>query len=583
MIGKKFYIISFITIILALTLTYKHEEVQASTDKLMLYLKKINLIMQIVDTFYVEEPDREKMLEGAINGMLEELDPHSTYIPPKEQEKVDEEFNEEFGGIGIRFEIKNKYLTVISPIPGTPSSKLGLQPGDRITKIDGTTAYGIETEEVFKRLKGPIGSKVVITIYRDGEDKEADYEIIRAAIPVHSVIAKCMLEDKRTGYIQLNLFAKKTAEETEEALVDLEEQGMDQLILDLRGNSGGLMDQAIDIVDLFLTGDKKIVYTQGRDSTLKEEYYSTDFTTRKQYPIIVLIDAGSASASEIVSGALQDQDRAFILGVKSFGKGLVQRPFDLGDGSVARITIAKYYTPTGRLIQRPYDNGKEAYYYDRYFDNEKNREDLDSLALFKLDSVKNSQKYYTLRKKRVVYGGGGITPDSTVYYDTKNNVMNTFYRKRVFQDYTIKFFNKFRDKEFSWKNNFEEFYENFNVTNEMIDELLLISEENGIVIEKEVKVSENDNDSVIKSEVLDSKKELKKMNKKDKNKIYLTEKDFISEKDNIIRAVRLNIARQYFDDRSMYPRINAMGDKHIKIALTLFDEARDLMSGRKND
>ena len=559
MIGKKFYIISFVVLILALTLTYKHEEVQANTDKLMLYFKKINLIMQIVDNFYVEEPDREKMLEGAINGMLEELDPHSTYIPPKDQVKVDEEFNEEFGGIGIRFEIKDKFLTVISPIPGTPSSKLGLQPGDRIIKIDGTTAYGIETEEVFKRLKGPIGSKVVITIQRDGVDKTSDYEIKRAAIPVHSVIAKCLLEDKRTGYIQLNLFARKTAEETEEALVDLEEKGMDQLVLDLRGNTGGLMDQAIEIVDLFLDGDNKIVYTQGRDSTLKEEYFSTNYTTRKKkYPIVVLIDAGSASASEIVSGALQDQDRAFILGTKSFGKGLVQRPFDLGDGSVARITIAKYYTPTGRLIQRPYDNGKDAYYSDRYLDYDENRKNLDSLEIFKLDSIKETQKYFTLNKKRIVYGGGGITPDSIVYYDVRNDVLNSFYRKRVFQDYSIKFFNDNKNDNFLWKKDFDEFYDNFEITDKILDELLEISIENKIVIQdKDVTIADS-----LKVE----------------GKTYFTSEEFLDEKDKIIRATKLNIARQYFDDRSMYPRINAMGDKHVKIALTLFDKARELIS-----
>ena len=559
MIGKKFYIISFVAITLALTLTYKHEEVEANTDKLMLYFKKINLIMRIVDTFYVEEPNREKMLEGAINGMLEELDPHSTYIPPKDQVKVDEEFNEEFGGIGIRFEIKDKYLTVISPIPGTPSSKLGLEPGDIITKIDGTTAYGIETEQVFKRLKGPIGSKVIITVQRLDEEESTDYEIKRAAIPVHSVIAKCMLEDKRTGYIQLNLFARKTAEETEEALVDLEEQGMDQLILDLRGNSGGLMDQAIEIVDLFLAGDRRIVYTQGRDSTLKEEYFSTDYTTRKKdYPIIVLIDAGSASASEIVSGALQDQDRAFILGTKSFGKGLVQRPFDLGDGSVARITIAKYYTPTGRLIQRPYDNGKDAYYSDRYLDDEKNRKNLDSLALFKLDSIKETQKYFTLNKKRVVYGGGGITPDSIVFYNVRNKVLNTFYRKRVFQDYSIKFFNNFKNDKSKWKVDFEDFYDNFSISNNTLDELLEISVENGIIIENETELTD---DSL-----------------KVKDITYFTTEEFVKEKEAIIRAIRYNIARQYFDDRSKYPRISAMGDKHVKIALTLFDKARELMS-----
>ncbi|MDA3886929.1 MAG: S41 family peptidase [Candidatus Delongbacteria bacterium] len=577
MSDKKFYMFSVLILIAAILLSYKYEDTEASTNDTLQYFKKMNYIMRIVDNVYVDEPDNEKMMEGAIEGLLQGLDPHSTYIPAEEQKEVEEDFKGEFGGIGIEFEIKNRFLTVISPIPDTPSDRLGLQPGDRIIRIDGKTAVGITTSEVFKRLKGVIGTKVNITIARTGVDKPLEFEINRAAIPVHSVIAKCMLDDKKTGYISINRFAYKTASELEEALQTLEGRGMTQLILDLRGNPGGLMDQAVEITDKFLDAGKMIVYTKGRFKDFDDEYFSTRQATHGKMPIIVLIDAGSASASEIVSGALQDHDRALILGTKSFGKGLVQRPFDLGDGSVARITIARYYTPTGRLIQRPYENGNESYIYDRFISDE----DLTEKQKFKRDSIKKAQTYYTLRKKRVVYGGGGITPDSTITYDLYSDLLTDLFRKRVFQDHSIDFFNSNKNNKGKWKEDFETYYDSFEVSDESVEKFIEIAEKNNIFIVNKIP----DKEDIKKGDVYYTKGNLKRGAKSviieikpsENNDVkHHTKGDFEKDLERIKLEIKYNIARQYYKDKTLYPRIKAMSDKFVKKALTLFDEAKKL-------
>ncbi len=550
MSDKRFYIISVIALIAAITLSYKYEKADAAGGNSLQYFQKMNYILRVVDNVYVDEPDVDKMMEGAIEGMLKKLDPHSSYISADKQKEVEEDFKGEFGGIGIEFEIKDKYITVISPIPDTPSERLGLMPGDKIIRIDGKTAYDITTEDVFKRLKGKIGTKVNITIARTGAEEPLEYEIIRAAIPIHSVTAKCMLEDSRTGYVSINRFAEKTSQELEEALNYLESSGMERLILDLRGNPGGLMDQAIEISDKFLDEGKLIVYTKGRFPDFDEEHYSTNYATHKKMPIIILIDAGSASASEIVSGALQDHDRAYILGARSFGKGLVQRPFELGDGSVARITIARYYTPTGRLIQRPYDEGAESYFLDRYLDPELLTEE----EKVKQDSIKESQKFLTLNKKRVVYGGGGITPDSLLTYDLLSGLMTDLYRQRVFQDHAIDFFNKTNGKPALWKDDFDVFYKEFQVTADIVENFKMIAEQNKVHIIPE----------------------LPEKNERNKKEYYHTVQQFDEDEQKIKDEIKYNIARQFFKEKTQYPKVKAMNDKFVKTALTLFDEAKKL-------
>jgi len=378
-----------------------------SGENILSKLKSISYIIKLVDNYYVEEVDLEQILDGAIHGLLEELDPHSSYIPAKESEIMNESIQGEFEGIGIEFAILDGYITVISPIPGTPSDRAGLQGGDKIVKINDESAYKITQDEVFKKLRGVKGSSVNITIQRLGLESSFDVTLVRDKIPIHSVIA-ALLYDNNLGYVKLNRFAKNTTKEFISAIDSLENIGMENLILDLRNNPGGLMDQAISLVDLFIYSNDTILFTKGRINEANEVFYATKNKQDYDFPIIALINRSSASASEIVSGALQDLDRGLVIGETSFGKGLVQRQFVLEDGSMTRITIAKYYTPAGRMIQRSYDEGLDEYYTNLL---ENNREASDS-------SLFNRPQFKT-KKGRLVYGGGGITPDIYSVFDLK--------------------------------------------------------------------------------------------------------------------------------------------------------------------
>jgi len=567
MLGKKFYIIAVSALILALTFSYKYDEIEAKVSNVISYYQKMDRILQIVQQVYVDEPDTDKMMEGAINGMLDKLDPHSSYIPADKQKEVDEDFKGEFGGIGIEFEIKDKVLTVVSAIPDTPSEKIGLQPGDKIVKIDNKTSYSITTEDVFKRLKGKIGTPVNISVMRAGLTKPLEYEIIRAAIPIYSVTAKCLLTDHKTGYVAINRFAQKTAAELEEALKTLEAAGMKQLILDLRGNPGGLMDQAVDVVDKFLPPGKMIVFTKGRIQEVYSEYFSYDKANYRKYPVIVLIDGGSASASEIVSGALQDQDRAFIVGTRSFGKGLVQRPFDLKDGSVARITIARYYTPTGRCIQRPYDSETGNYTIDSF------AEDEDQPT----DSVKKKESYFTLRKHRKVFGGGGIMPDSVVKAESLTPLLYDLYRKNIFKDLAIDYFNNNKNAASLWNGNIEKFNSDFSVNDKMIQDLLHLAKTNKIEIRESSDKATQTSSNQPNPKLLD--KALVKDNTtetKTPSVTYYTNADLEKSLDRIKVEIKSTIAKHYFKDNSQYPLIRVMQDNQVKTALELFQKAAEL-------
>jgi carboxyl-terminal processing protease len=399
-IQKKILILITCTGLMLLSAGYK-----SSNDRFA-KLSTLAKLVNIIYSNYVEDVDMDSVLEGAIVGMLEELDPHSTYIPKKEFEGVREQFAGEFEGIGIEFDILDGYITVISPIPGTPSERAGLQSGDKIVKIDGESAYNIEQKDVVKKLRGPKNSSVDVTIKRMGQKDLLEVTLVRAKIPLVSVLASFMI-DESTGYIKINRFASNTAIEVEEALIELESQDMDQLIIDFRNNGGGLLGQAVQIVDLFVNTRDTIVFTQGRIPGSNEVHFSNKQNSDRKYPVIAIINRGSASASEIVTGALQDLDRGLIIGETSFGKGLVQRQYELPDESAARITIARYYTPSGRLIQREFEN-VEDYYRDL---RNKNRELNDS-------TIADRPLYYT-RKGRKVYGGGGITPDIFIQDTTK--------------------------------------------------------------------------------------------------------------------------------------------------------------------
>ena len=363
-------------------------------------------IISYVDHFYFDIVDMDKIMDGAFHGLMEELDPHSTYIPAKQQENIDELFRGKFQGIGIEFDVLHGYITVISPVPDSPSDYVGLQSGDRIIAINGDDAYKITKDEVIKKLRGRKGTSVDVTIQRIGLDEPFDVTIIRDDIPIYSVGAATMI-DNETGYILLRRFSATTIDEVNKAIDKLDSQNFKKLVFDLRGNSGGFLEQAAAVSNLFISTRDTLVYTKGKISDANQAFISEPHKGRNDFSLIILINRGSASASEIVSGAVQDLDRGLIVGETSFGKGLVQRQLPLEGGSAIRITMARYYTPSGRLIQRPYEEGDDLTYYKELY--AKDRETI-------LDSLKQLRPKYKTRQGRTVYGGGGITPDRYVPY-----------------------------------------------------------------------------------------------------------------------------------------------------------------------
>jgi len=361
-------------------------------------MKTLTQIIRLISDNYVEDVDMNDILEGAIIGLLDRLDPHSSYISSDQFELINEQFDGAFEGIGIEFNILEGYITVISPIPGTPSDRAGLQTGDKIVRINDKSAYKITQKDVLEKLRGPKGTSVNVTISRPGKDEDFNVTLVRDKIPIVSVMASFMVDDE-TGYIKVVRFARATAKEIGESLSKLENMGMKQLLLDLRNNGGGMMDQAVSIVDMFISSRDTILFTKGKISGSTEVYRARKNKFDKNYPVVVLINRGSASASEIVSGAFQDLDRGIVVGETSFGKGLVQRQYPLRDGSAARITIARYYTPSGRLIQRPYEDIGDYY------------TDLGKESREATDSTLAGRPVFTTKMGRRVYGGGGITPD----------------------------------------------------------------------------------------------------------------------------------------------------------------------------
>jgi len=374
-------------------------------------------------------------------------------------------------GIGIEFIVLNKVLTVVSPIPGGPSEAIGIMPGDQIIQIDGSSSYGITEEQVFKKLRGPKGSKVKVMIARTGLSEPFEVEIVRDKIPINSLYASFMLDDGKTGYIWLARFAKTTSAELETALKELRSQGMQQLIFDLRSNTGGLLEQAVEVADKFIPSGHKLVYTRGRLSGADDDYFSTSGSDQPMMPMIVMINHGSASASEIVAGAIQDLDRGLVVGQTSFGKGLVQNQIGLKDGSALRLTVARYYTPSGRLIQRPYDDGLADYYAEGYDDEDEN-------APAAPDSGRTA---YTTRAGRKVFGGGGITPDSSLKAERITRFTNALFGSRIFFELGSRYGNAQRGRYAS----FEDFRSRYRVGDELLPDLKELLKKNKIEFSQE--------------------------------------------------------------------------------------------------
>ena len=382
---------------------------------------KLNALLRIIDDQYVDTVNMGELVEEAMLQILSELDPHSSYIPAKDLEAVNADLKGSFSGIGIQFTIQNDTIHVNSVIQGGPSEKVGLMAGDRIVEVDDSAFVGkiVTNSEAMKRLKGEKGSKVKLGVYRPGEKDLLHFTVIRGNIPVKSIDAAYMINEK-VGYIKVNKFGETTYPELLIALAKLNQKNCEGLIVDLRGNTGGYMAAAIQMVNEFLPNNRLIVYTQGRKSP-REDYNSNGTGSNQKMPLVVLVDEGSASASEIFAGAIQDNDRGTIVGRRSFGKGLVQQPIEFSDGSAIRLTIARYYTPSGRCIQKPYEKGKESEY------------ELDLLTryehgeFFSADSIKQDEtEVYHTRLGRPVYGGGGIMPDIFVPQDTTG--MTSYFR-----------------------------------------------------------------------------------------------------------------------------------------------------------
>lgn len=440
---------------------------------------KYQNLLALIETFYVDNSvDLEKLTEDAIVKVLADLDPHSIYISKDEVKKMNEPLQGSFSGIGIQFNVLRDTLMIVATIPGGPSEKAGLRAGDRIVEIDDENVAGIgmSSTDVQKKLRGEKGTRVKLAIKRKKEKKFLDFVIIRDKIPIHSLDAAYMFNHE-IGYIKLNRFAMTTATEFLDALTELQEQNMKSLILDLRGNGGGFMGAAIAIVDQFLDANKLIVYTEGSSVSTRRESKSSYNGQFKNGKIVVLLDEGSASASEIVSGALQDWDRGIIVGRRSFGKGLVQRQFSLTDGSMIRLTTAHYHTPTGRCIQKPYENGLEDYHLD-ILNRYKSGEMLHADSIHFPDSL----KYSTLTKNRTVYGGGGIMPDIFVPIDTNANYtyLNLLIRKNVIYPYVVNYMDKNLETLKKKYPDFDSFSKNFEVDEKMMKEIVAMGEEEDI-------------------------------------------------------------------------------------------------------
>ncbi|WP_143962346.1 S41 family peptidase [Litoribacter populi] len=505
-------------------------EPKSDRNDLKAALYKIQEIITYINRDYVDSVNTNELVEHGIEKMLEKLDPHSAYIPAKDAQLAKSQLDGEFDGIGIEFGVLRDTIYVVAPLTGGPSEKVGLQSGDQIIKVDGETVAGtgVTNRDVFDLLRGPKGSKVELTVKRKTSSDLMDYTITRDKIPQYSVNATYMVSDE-IGYIKVTRFAATTYEEFKAAVEELKEKGMSKLILDLQGNPGGYMGAAINMADEILGENAMIVSQQGKLNRYNQKAFAVKPGIFEDGSVIVLINEGSASASEIVAGAIQDNDRGLIVGRRSFGKGLVQMPIDLSDGAELRLTIARYYTPSGRSIQKPYGDG------DDYGKDWLNR--YEHGEFFSADSIKfdDSLRYET-KGGRAVFGGGGIMPDYFVPLDT---TMNSPYVGKLFssdsaREFILGYVDNNKDK---FENmTFEEYYNNFEVSESMLKELIKIGEE---------------------------------------NKVKFDEKDYKKSKDYLKILVKAHMSRNIYDDNAFYKIVNDINEVYQR-ALNLFDEAANL-------
>lgn len=437
---------------------------------------KMDQLLNVINMMYVDSVDFDPLVDKSINAMLKELDPHTAYIPPKDVQAMTEPLQGTFDGIGVTFQLIKDTINVMEVIIDGPAEKVGIFAGDKIVKVDDTVACGekITNDWVRKHLRGKKGSKVKVTVVRGHKKEPLDFVITRGAIPMYSINVSFMA-DSTTGYIKLERFAATSTNELKKAIRELKTQGMQDLILDLRGNGGGYLNIAFEICDQFISGKKIIVYTDNFRKT-GEKYYSSEDGLFEEGKLIVLVDENSASASEITSGCIQDWDRGLVIGRRTFGKGLVQKPLRLIDQSEVRLTISHYYTPTGRCIQKPYDDGLDNYFKDLQT-RAKNGE------YYTADNIKfpDSLKYKTPHG-RVVYGGGGIMPDIFIPLDTTkySTLFNEIVRKGIFGNFVVDYLEENREKLQAQYPKFEDFQKNFKISDDFYDNFMDFAKKEGL-------------------------------------------------------------------------------------------------------
>ncbi len=508
-----------------------------SGDPLYDQVNKFRDVLSLTEKYYIEEVDTPKLTEAALNGLLDKLDPHSIYLPPSTFTQVKEDFRGKFEGIGIAFRILNDTILVMETIGGGPSARMGILSNDRIVKINDSSAIGYSNAEVMSRLKGPKGTKVKVTIKRPNVNELLDFVIVRDEILQNSVDVAMMVTEE-IGYVSVNRFNERTHLEMEQALAKLKSEGMKRLILDLRYNPGGILEEAFKMADMFLDGGtkeqpRKIVYTKARRSEFDEAFFARTGQAYESLPLIILISNYSASASEIVSGAIQDWDRGLVVGETSFGKGLVQRQWQLADGSALRLTIAKYYTPSGRLIQREYaGREKEEYQREAFQRQEEEGENLDHKV-----EGDSSRPAFRTHGGRIVYGGGGITPDYVVKNQTLTNLTQTILRRGLLEQFVISYLDaegaKMRAK---FGGSFKLFRETFVISDALIKDF------RGLL---------------------------------QKNDVKIDEEEFKKDLDYIKVRLKATIARSFWGNNGWYP-IMLTVDHQFQKALSLFPEAEKI-------
>lgn len=522
------------------------EAVLSSDNDTYEQLQKLENAFIIIQRQYVDEANPKELVESAVLGMLEELDPHSLYISSEEIDELQETYKGSFGGIGVLFEVISDTIRVVSTITDGPSDKVGLLAGDRIIGINDSSAIGFTSRDVQKNLKGKIGSKVDVTIHRLRNDKPLEFTITRGRIPLYTIDASYMVDDE-TGYVRIDRFAMTTYQEFKDHTDALRKQGMQRLIIDLRYNGGGIMESAEKIADELISGNKTIVYTKGRNAQYDKVVRSTNGGSLEDNPVIVLVNEYSASASEIVAGALQDHDRGLIVGRRTFGKGLVQSQFQLPDRSVLQMTISRYYTPSGRLIQTPYEDGDiEDYYSKKSVTHSKT-----ITAAEYAESMPDSLRFYT-SKNRVVFGGGGILPDYIIPLDTLSSKlasaviggqMDQLFAREWFETHE----QQYRDH---WGDRKQAFIDNYEVEPELWNGLWAYAEKQGVEV--------TGNESLVNEE---------------ENIFSVLEQE--SQRRTFETRLKALMARQLFGRGVWHPIVNEI-DPEIKEALELWNLAEEL-------